>query len=87
MVEHSRASGQFDDGITNRDPVLSRHPDFAALLVAAEDEELSARLRKAERIGRPIGDAAFLDRLERDSGRVLKPARRGRKIAKSAVSP
>ena len=79
--------GRLDDGITNRDPVLSRYPDFAALLAAAEDEELSMRLRKAERIGRPIGDAAFLDRLERDSGRVLKPARRGRKIAKSAVSP
>ena len=82
-----RSLGRLDDGITNRDPVLSRYPDFAALLAAAEDEELSLRLRKAERIGRPIGDAAFLDRLERDSGRVLKPARRGRKVAKSAVSP
>ena len=85
--------GPLDDGITNRDPVLSRYPDFAALLAAAEDEELSARLRKAERIGRPIGDTAFLDRLERDSGRVLRPAKRGRKVAnvtvipKSALSP
>ena len=26
--------GQIDDGITNRDPVLSRYPDFAALLAA-----------------------------------------------------
>jgi putative transposase len=78
--------GRLDDGITNRVPVLSRYPDFAALLAAAEDEELSARLRKAERIGRPIGDTGFLDRLERDTGRVLKPARRGRKVAKSALS-
>jgi hypothetical protein len=44
-------------------------------------------LRKAETIGRPVGDAAFLAALERESGRPLAPARRGRKAAKSALSP
>jgi putative transposase len=64
-----------DDGITVVQPVLSRYPDFAALLAAGEDEEL--RLRKAEQIGRPIGDTAFLDRLESVSGRTLRRGRPG----------
>jgi len=37
------------------------------------------RLRKAERIGRPVGDAAFLDRLEGAAGRSLRPGRPGPK--------
>jgi len=40
---------------------------------------LSARGRRAETIGRPVGDPAFLARLERQTGRPLSPARRGRK--------
>jgi putative transposase len=53
--------GRRDDGITCTDPVRAHHPDFAALLAAGEEEEMVLRLRQAERIGRPIGDAAFLD--------------------------
>jgi REP-associated tyrosine transposase len=59
--------------------VLRRHPDFAALIKAGEDEALSERLRRAETIGRPLGTDAFIARLERKSGRALKPAKRGRK--------
>jgi hypothetical protein len=44
-------------------------------------------MRKAESIGRPIGDPAFLDRLEHDSGRVFKRAKRGTKPKLSAPSP
>ena len=69
--------GGRDDGLTATQPVLSRYPDLAELLAAGEDEEMSLRLRKAEQIGRPIGDAAFLDRLENDSGRTLKRGRPG----------
>ncbi|KGM31055.1 transposase [Inquilinus limosus] len=75
------------DGLTAAGPVLSRTPDFAAILAAGEDEEASARLRRAEQIGRPLGSRDFLGRLERESGRSLAPARRGRKPAKSALSP
>ena len=71
--------GRIDDGITARDPVLSRYPDFAGLLAAGEDEERVMRLRKAEQIGRPIGDTAFLDRLESEAGRSLKPGKPGPK--------
>ena len=45
------------------------------------------KLRRAESIGRPIGDPAFLDRLEIESGRTLKPARRGPRPKLSALSP
>jgi putative transposase len=40
---------------------------------------MSARLRRAEQIGRPVGDAAFIAGLERQTGRRLSPAPRGRK--------
>jgi putative transposase len=48
-------------------------------IAAGEDDAMSERLRRAERIGRPVGDAAFIATLERRSGRTLAPARRGRK--------
>lgn len=65
------------DGLTEREPVLSRYPNFAALIKLGEDEDLSQKLRQAETIGRPMGTEAFIARLERKSGRVLKPAKRG----------
>jgi putative transposase len=37
------------------------------------------RLRRAETIGRPLGDRKFLDAAERKTRRVLKPAKRGPK--------
>ena len=38
------------------------------------------RLRRAESIGRPIGDDRFLAQLERASGRTLRPAKGGRRV-------
>jgi putative transposase len=77
-----------DDGLTATAAVATRYPDFAALIAAGEDAEASHRLRRAETIGRPIGGAAFLKRLEGDSGRTLAPARRGRRRKEiSALSP
>lgn len=67
------------DGVTLCEPVLSRYPDFRALIELGEDEALSQKLRQAETIGRPLGADKFIARLERKSGRVLKPAKRGRK--------
>ena len=67
-----------EDGLTKTAPLRSRYPDFAALIAAGEDAEMSQRLRRAESIGRPVGDDAFLRRLEGSSGRSLAPARRGR---------
>jgi putative transposase len=41
--------------------------------------DLFERLRAAESIGRPLGDDRFLSRIERRTGRVLKPGKRGPK--------
>jgi putative transposase len=76
-----------DDGLTTKAPVLSRYPNFENLIAGGENEDLSMKLRRAEKIGRPLGDDAFLARLERDAGRILKPAKRGRPPKISALSP
>ncbi len=68
-----------DDHMTDTDPVRARFPDFPALITAHKDEVLSKALRRAESIGRPLGDAAFLDRLEHLTARTLRPAKRGPK--------
>jgi putative transposase len=75
------------DGMTITRPVRDRYPDFAALLAAGEEEAAVMRLRKAERIGRPIGDEAFLDRLETETGRALKRGKPGRRAEIRALSP
>jgi putative transposase len=70
--------GICDDGITDAAATAQRMPDFAALLAAAEDEEMTARLRRAESIGRPIGSSVFLEALEKDFDRRLAPGAPGR---------
>jgi len=67
------------DGITSLAPVLERFPDFAGLIAEDGDAAAFARLRRAETIGRPLGDDAFLARLEAATGRRLRPAKRGPK--------
>jgi len=71
--------GLTDDGLTTTGPVLSRFPNFADLIGVDAEDDFTRRLRKAESVGRPIGDAAFLKRLELESDRPLAPGRRGRK--------
>jgi putative transposase len=72
-----------DDGLTARAPVKKMFPDMAGLLSRAleDEEDLFGRLRAAESIGRPIGSDRFLARIEKLTGRVLKPAKRGPKPA------
>jgi hypothetical protein len=43
-----------------------------------DDEEMPKRLRLRTRTGRPAGDAAFVARLEDESGRFLAPRKGGR---------
>jgi putative transposase len=68
-----------DDGITAVAPVLERYPRFAELIAAGPEPEAFGRLRRAESIGRPLGDDDFMTRLEAQTQRSLKPGRRGRK--------
>ncbi|MDQ0391787.1 hypothetical protein [Labrys monachus] len=54
-------------------------PRFADLLGPGPDEEGFARLRRAETIGRPLGDTGFPARIEAATGRTLAMARRGQR--------
>jgi putative transposase len=68
-----------DDGVTALAPIRHRFPDFADLLASEPETDLFASLRAAESVGRPLGDDRFLARLERRTGRLLKPGKRGPK--------
>jgi putative transposase len=68
-----------DDGLTAREPVRDIVPDFAGLLSGAPEQNLFDSLRAAESIGRPLGSDRFLARIERLTGRVFKPGKRGPK--------
>jgi putative transposase len=83
---HAHLAGR-DDGLTTVAPVLERYPRFADLLDAGPDEAAFDRLRRAESIGRPLGDARFMTALEALTRRPLKPAKRGRKPLDRAVQP
>ena len=65
------------DGLTRADAVLERFPDIVLRIEAGEDAHLSAKLREAEAVGRPLGSDNFLTQLEGLSGRRLKPQRPG----------
>lgn len=69
-----------------RDPLLGRKPpgakeirDWSAWLRKREDTTDTELLRRCTRTGRPLGDERFVDRLERLSGRALRPRRPGRR--------
>jgi putative transposase len=72
---NGRATTFFDDG----DDALYRDLLAEHCAAAGKDEAMSARLRRAESIGRPIGDAAFITEFERRTRRPLAPAGRGPK--------
>lgn len=66
------------DGVTDLAPIRDRLPSTQGLFDLAE-HDLAAfeRLRRAESIGRPVGDDRFLDRIGELTARTLKPRRRG----------
>jgi putative transposase len=69
-----------DDALVTVAPVLERYGRFADFLGDAVDDEAEwRRLRMSETSGRPLGDAQWLDTLEAQTGRVLKPQKRGPK--------
>ena len=68
-----------DDGLTALAPIKHRFPHFADLLASEPEADLLDRLRAAESIGRPLGNDRFLARIERLTGRDVKPGKRGPK--------
>jgi len=72
------------DGLTDLAGTAGLHRNWRAMLrhgleagdvSAAEEAAIEARIRT----GRPLGDEAFVERLEVASGRGLKPRKRGPK--------
>lgn len=78
---HIRDGG---DGLTDPDALAGVHRNWRAMLrhgleagdLAPEDQ---AALETAMRTGRPWGDADFIERLERETGRTLARQKPGRK--------
>jgi len=52
--------------------------DWQSFLTLTDEEEL-ALLKKHERSGRPLGEVSFVERLEKELERLLRPAKRGQK--------
>jgi putative transposase len=68
-----------DDALVRVAPVLERYGRFADFVDRALDEEQVRLLRMSETSGRSLGSAAWLDALEAQTGRALKPKKRGPK--------
>jgi putative transposase len=71
-------SGQ-DDGVTTLPPFFERFADFASFIATGAEADALARLRRAECIGRPLGDARFIAAIEAETGRAAMPKKRGPK--------
>ena len=68
------------DGLVTVRPVLKRYGDFKAFLAQEFDEEEAyAKLRQSETTGRPLGTDKWIEKLEKATGRQLKPQKRGPK--------
>ncbi|MBL7140226.1 MAG: hypothetical protein ISS74_04885 [Planctomycetes bacterium] len=53
--------------------------DWRAFLRTADDKATLETLRRHGRTGRPLGTPAFIERLETDLGRTLRPKKPGPK--------
>ena len=68
-----------DDGLVTVAPVLGRYGDFPAFLAQEEDAAAFKMLRQSETTGRPLGADKWVERVEKLTGRQLKPQKRGPK--------
>ena len=68
-----------DDGLVRVSPLLERVKDWREFLTEALAADEAELLRRHGRTGRPLGEPAFLDRIERMLHRVVRPAKRGPK--------
>ena len=78
-----------DDGLTDVKAATDQYGDMRSLLGATPEQEmLEIAIRRAETVGRPLGSNSFLDKLERNLDRRLKPEKRGpRPGIKKKVKP
>ena len=73
---HMRAC---DDALVTVAPMLELIQDWPRYLAMEESATMLDDIRQHQRTGRPLGDKAFIDELERVTGRRLHKARPGRK--------
>ena len=76
-----------DDDLVTASPLLERVGDWRALLSLPADEDEVDILRRHQRTGRPLGDDAFVERLEASLGRNLRPSKPGPKPRKMPTEP
>ena len=86
MVEHVSAFARQGRRCHNAGPIRERFPRFGDLLDTAPEQDLFEPLRAAESIGRPLGNDRFLARIERLTGRSIKPGKRGPKPSDAETS-
>ena len=72
-----------DDGLVRASSLLERYGDWGEFLKTDVDDEAMGRIRSHGRTGRPLGNADFVARLERMTGRVLGKRKPGRKRKRS----
>jgi putative transposase len=71
------------DALTDRAGLIDQYGDMRGLLGEMPDLAMMEDvLRRAESIGRPVGEPRFLEKLERKLDRPLKALKRGRKAVK-----
>jgi putative transposase len=68
-----------DDAVVCVTPLLERVKDWREYLMEPLEAEQEELWRCHERTGRPLGEPAFVDRIENLLGRIIRPARAGRK--------
>ncbi len=66
-----------DDGLAKVAPLLTMVPDWAAFLGSEAPEDIAAAVHLHASTGRPLGSEAFVERLEGELGRALRPRRPG----------
>jgi putative transposase len=70
--------GLATDGLVDAHALDPLVPDWPAFLADTPPDWRADELRSHTRTGRPLGDSAFITRIEQQTGRHLRPARRGR---------
>lgn len=66
-----------NDRLVDVRPMLELIDDWAKYLTDVQDVSLEQQISTHSRTGRPLGDARFVQTLERLTGRVLNPRPRG----------
>ena len=75
-----------DDGLVRVKPLLKRTGDWRAFLAEGLEANDAELFRRHERTGRPLGDASFVERIEKALGRIVHPNKPGPKPKKKRKS-